>query len=80
MCIPAYRIYGEYRSLEDAMDNCYNQDDCIAVYDYLCDGTKLSLCTTGFEERKSKFASCIYKKGYGKTFCISNLQVYMVTK
>ena len=66
MCIPAYNLYGEYRSLEDAKDACNEQSDCFAVYDYLCDGKDFSLCPTGEKERKSKFASCIYKKGYGK--------------
>ena len=75
MCVPAYREYGSHGSLDKAKDDCYNQDDCFAVYDYLCDGKQFSLCTTGMKEKKSKFASCIYKKGYGKKPNILNQSI-----
>ena len=70
MCVPAFRDYGEYHSLDDAKKSCYDQEDCFGVYDWRCDGKKLSLCTKGWKERPSTHGSCIYKIGFGM-----NLQI-----
>ena len=60
MCIPSYQ---DFDTLDEAQTACVEDEKCIAVQDYYCDGLGFNLCQEGSITKPKTSNSCIYSKG-----------------